>query len=240
MARGGRQGTGRALRPDQRGWALTSSAGGIADELRRAGVIAVLRAPSPETAYDAVMTLADGGITGIEVTYSTPGAAAVIERLQAAGRPELLIGAGTILSAGQAAEAAGAGASFLVSPGYDPEVAAAMRAAGTAVFFGALTPSEVMRAWQGGADVVKLFPASLGGPAYLRSIRGPLPHVPLLPTGGVDPASLGAWLAAGAVAVGAGSELCPAALMAAGDWPEIKRRAGAFAAAFRAAQEVAA
>ena len=156
--------------------------------------MAVLRAPSSAAAYDAAMALAAGGVRGIEVTFSTPGAAAAIRRIRAAQGPGLLVGAGTVLSAEHVAEAADAGAAFLVSPGNDPEVAAAMRSAGPAACLGALTPTEVMAAWRSGADIVKLFPASLGGPSYLRSLRGPLPHIPLMPTGGVVPANLRAWL----------------------------------------------
>lgn len=219
---------------------MTKSAGDITGELRRVGVVAVLRAPSSAAAYDAAMALAAGGVRGIEVTYSTPGAAAAIRRIRAAQGSGLLVGAGTVLSAEHVTEAADAGAAFLVSPGNDPEVAAAMRSAGPASCLGALTPTEVMVAWRSGADIVKLFPASLGGPSYLRSLRGPLPHIPLMPTGGVVPANLRAWLDAGAIAVGAGRELCSSALMTARDWSEIERRARAFSDAFRAAEGAAA
>jgi 2-dehydro-3-deoxyphosphogluconate aldolase / (4S)-4-hydroxy-2-oxoglutarate aldolase len=210
------------------------------DDLRRAGVVAVLRAPSVDAAVEATRALIAGGVTGIEVTYSTPGAAEVIARARAEHGSAAVVGAGTLLRPSQVAEAHEAGASFLVSPGSDDAVVAAMRLTGATVCVGALTPTELMAIGQSGADVAKLFPASLGGPAYLRSLRGPFPDLAIMPTGGVDPSNLGEWFAAGAVAVGAGSELCSAALMAAGDWTEITRRARAFTAALAAVREAAA
>ena len=124
-----------------------------------------------------------------------------------------------------------AGAQFLVSPGTQESLTAAMIATGVPVFTGAFTPSEVMSAVRFGVAAVKVFPAALGGPAYLKSLRGPFPDVPFMPTGGVNAANLGDWLAAGAIAVGAGSELCPAAAMAGGRWHEIEATARSFAAA---------
>ena len=115
----------------------------------------------------------------------------------------IYLGAGTVLTAAQAHEAVEAGATFLVSPGTDDAVVAAMRGTGVAVFAGALTPSEVMAALRLGVDAVKIFPASLGGPAYLKALRGPFPDVAFMPTGGVSVANISDWLAAGAVAVGA-------------------------------------
>jgi 2-dehydro-3-deoxyphosphogluconate aldolase/(4S)-4-hydroxy-2-oxoglutarate aldolase len=111
-----------------------------------------------------------------------------------------------------------------------------LQATGAITMIGALTPSEVMAATRLGADVVKLFPAALGGAAYLRSLRGPFPAVPFMPTGGVSPATIGEWCAAGVVAVGAGSELCPAAALAQGDWAAVQRSAAEFTAAWAAAR----
>ncbi|MQA93159.1 MAG: bifunctional 4-hydroxy-2-oxoglutarate aldolase/2-dehydro-3-deoxy-phosphogluconate aldolase [Streptosporangiales bacterium] len=200
------------------------------DELRETTVIAVLRAPDAEAAAAGVDALVRGGIKGIEITYSTPDAAAVIAEVTRRHGEAVLVGAGTVTAPGQAAEAAAAGARFLVSPGTRPALAAEMRETGATVMLGALTPSEVMLAVELGADVVKVFPASLGGPAYLKSLRGPFPDVPLMPTGGVSADNIGQWLAAGAVAVGAGGELCSGADLAAGAYDTIERKARTFMA----------
>jgi Entner-Doudoroff aldolase len=150
--------------------------------------------------------------------------------------PLLNLGAGTVLTEEQVSEAVEAGAEFLVSPGTQEAVVRAMLGTGVAVFSGALTPSEVMAAVQFGVDAVKIFPASLGGPAYLRSLRGPFSDVPFLPTGGVDASNLGEWLAAGAAAVGAGGKLCSPSAMAEGRWDDIEGVARQFAAALRTAR----
>jgi 2-dehydro-3-deoxyphosphogluconate aldolase/(4S)-4-hydroxy-2-oxoglutarate aldolase len=205
------------------------------EDLRSTGVIAVLRAPSPETALECVSALIEGGVTGIEITYSTPDAPAVIEQVRRV-HPEAHVGAGTIRTVGEARQAAGAGAQFLVSPGTRDELAAAMLDTGLTTLLGAMTPSEVMHAVELGAHAVKIFPASLGGPSFLKALRGPFPDVPLVPTGGVSAANVGDWLAAGALAVGAGGELCPSAAIASGDRDEIIKRARAFTAALAKAR----
>lgn len=203
------------------------------------GIIAVLRAPSAEAAVHAVDALVAGGVTGIEITYSTPDAERALAEVVDRHGDAVLLGAGTITRPEQAERAVAAGARFLVSPGAQPELAGAMVATGAAVMLGALTPTEVMAAQALGADVVKIFPASLGGPGYLRSLRGPFPDVPLMPTGGVNQDNVGEWLAAGAVAVGAGSELCSPAAMRDGDWAAIERNARQFSAALAAARVAA-
>lgn len=205
------------------------------DPLREAGVVAVLRAPSALAAVHAVEALVAGGITGIEITYSTPDAAEAISELDRRFGTSICLGAGTVLSEQQARESVDAGARFLVSPGTDAALTAAMINTGATVLAGALTPSEVMATRRCGAHAVKLFPASLGGPGYLRSLRGPFPDVPFVPTGGVNPDNLVEWFTAGAIAVGAGGELCPAAAMASARWEEITAHAGNFAAALRRA-----
>lgn len=208
----------------------------ILDEVRAAGVLAVLRAPSAQAAHTAIDALVRGGISGIEVTYSTPDAAQVIADTRARHGAALYVGAGTVTNASQAQEAAEAGAEFLVSPGTVPELSAAMLRTGKLVMTGALTPSEVMTASAGGTHVVKIFPASLGGPSYLGALRAPFPDVPLMPTGGVNPDNLAAWFAAGAVAVGAGGDLVPGSALASGNVEEITRRAQLFANALRSAR----
>ena len=198
---------------------------------RSAGVLAVLRAPSPEAALETAEALIRGGITGIEVTYSTPDAPAVIRELIARHGTAAHVGAGTVTSVSEATAAAEAGAEFLVSPGTLPDLTRAMQDTGAIVMTGALTPTEVMTALGLGVDVVKIFPASLGGPSYLGALRGPFPHATLMPTRGVAPDNLAAWFAAGAVAVGAGGDLANGAAIAAEDWAAIEQRATRFAAA---------
>lgn len=197
---------------------------------RAAGVLAVLRAPSAESAIDAAEAIIRGGITGIEVTYSTPDAPTVIRELIARHGERACIGAGTVTTPDQAAAAADAGAEFLVSPGTLPDLTRAMLETGLVTMTGALTPTEVMSALSLGVDVVKVFPASLGGPSYLSALRGPFPDAPLMPTGGVKPENLSEWFAAGAVAVGAGGDLANSASIAASDWDDLERRAARFAA----------
>jgi 2-dehydro-3-deoxyphosphogluconate aldolase/(4S)-4-hydroxy-2-oxoglutarate aldolase len=204
------------------------------DTARATGILAVLRAPSPELALEASEAIIRGGVTGIEVTFSTPDAPAVIRELITRHGDAAYIGAGTVTTAEQAAQAAEAGAQFLVSPGTLPDLTRTMLDTGRVVMTGAMTPTEVMGALELGVDVVKIFPASLGGPSYLGALRGPFPDAPLMPTGGVSPDNLAAWFAAGAVAVGAGGDLANGASIKAADWADIEQRAARFAAALAA------
>ncbi len=173
---------------------------------------------------------------GIEITYSTPDVPAALAGIRDRHGDAVVLGAGTLLDPPQAAEAAGAGASYLVSPGLDDELVAAMKATGRVVMAGAVTPTEVMRARRLGVDVVKLFPGSLGGPALLKGLRAPFPQLSFLPTGGVSAANVGEWLAAGALAVAAGGELAPAAALRDGDWATVTARAREFVDALDAAR----
>ena len=209
----------------------------MSDRLARArttGILAVLRAPSPELALEASEAIIRGGVSGIEVTFSTPDAPAVIRELIARHGDAAYIGAGTVTTAEQATQAADAGAAFLVSPGTLPDLTRAMLDTGRVVMTGAMTPTEVMSALDLGGDVVKIFPASLGGPSYLGALRGPFPDAPLMPTGGVKPDNLADWFAAGAVAVGAGGDLANGTAIANADWVDIEERAARFAAALAA------
>jgi 2-dehydro-3-deoxyphosphogluconate aldolase/(4S)-4-hydroxy-2-oxoglutarate aldolase len=206
------------------------------DRLRDAGVLAVLRAPSPEAAVAASDALVAGGVRGIEVTYSTPDVPAALRGIRERHGDAVVLGAGTLLDPPQAAEAVEAGAHYLVSPGLDDELTEAMAATGAVVMAGAVTPTEVMRARRLPVDVVKLFPGSLGGPSLLKGLRAPFPELRFLPTGGVSAANVGEWLAAGAHAVAAGGELCPAPALRDGDWADVTRRAEAFSAALAEAR----
>lgn len=207
------------------------------DRLTRAGILAVVRAPDEESALRGVDALVAGGISGIEITYSTPNAASVIAVLNERYGDDIYVGAGTVTRPEQAREAADAGASFLVSPGTDPDLTKAMLATGRRVLTGALTPSEVMAANQLGSHAVKIFPASLGGPDYLKALRAPFPDIPLMPTGGVTTENLGRWFAAGAHAVGVGGELISVADLAAGRYADVSSKAAAFRSALDAARE---
>lgn len=193
--------------------------------LMGAGVVAVLRAPGWQACVQAAEALVKGGVYGIEVTQTTPEAVRAIHALAGSLPPHAVLGAGTVTTAAQAYDAVAAGASFLVSPGTSAELASAMKSTGVACMMGALTPSEVLQVVEHGADMVKLFPASLGGPAYISALRGPFPNVPFMPTGGVSPDSLGAWKKVGVAAVGAGSDLCHSRAMIEGDWAAITERA---------------
>jgi 2-dehydro-3-deoxyphosphogluconate aldolase / (4S)-4-hydroxy-2-oxoglutarate aldolase len=204
------------------------------------GLLAVLRAPDPAGARRAVDALVEAGVLGIEITYSTPDAASVIADVKQSYGDEVLVGAGTLITRAQVAEAAEAGASYLVSPGLDDEVVAAMQTTGLPAMAGVLTPTEVMRGVGLGVDVMKLFPGSLGGPSYLRSLRGPFSDVPFMPTGGVSADNVGDWLAAGAIAVGAGSELASAGDISSGNFAGIREKGRRFLVAIREARSDAA
>lgn len=228
--------SGAPVQPNEAG--APADAGGPAEtlvRLRRAGVVAVLRGPDAERTLRGIDALVAGGVGAVEVTFSTPDTAVVIEQARAAHGDNLLVGAGTIRTSGEVEAAFAAGAEFLVSPGTRPEITRAMLATGRLSLSGALTPSEVMLAAELGVHVIKLFPAALGGPAYLRSLRGPFADIDLVPTGGVSVDNLADWLSAGAPFVGAGRELCSTADLAAERFDVIEERARRFVAAARAA-----
>lgn len=205
-------------------------------ELTRAGIIGTLRAPDADTALAAIDALVAGGIAAIEVTYTTPGAGEVIARARQRHGDGVLVGAGTIVSPDQAREAHAAGAAFLVSPGWDPDVVAAMQQTDALTMIGAFTPTEVMNLVRHDVDIVKFFPGSIGGPGALRALRGPFPTLDYIPTGGVSAANLAEWLAAGAIAVGAGSELIASDALVRRDAAALTRRAEEFVSALRAAR----
>jgi len=193
------------------------------------GLLSVLRGPSPDLTLKMVQALVEGGVTGIEITFTTPNALEIVRELNQQFGDQILLGMGTLTRPEQAAAAQEAGARFLVSPHIDDQLAAAMTATGLPVMLGALTPSEVVRSFNLGSDVVKLFPGSLGGPSYLRALRGPFPEIPIMPTGGVSQENVAEWFGAGAFAVGAGSNLCPTALAREGRFEEISQIARKFA-----------
>jgi 2-dehydro-3-deoxyphosphogluconate aldolase/(4S)-4-hydroxy-2-oxoglutarate aldolase len=195
------------------------------------GLVAVIRGPSPELTVKMVEALIAGGVHGIEITYSTPDAEGVVQLLDQRFGAEIVLGMGTLTRPEQAQSAKAAGATFLVSPHCEPELARAMVASGLAVMMGALTPTEVVQAHRLGSDIVKIFPGSLVGPAYIKALKGPFPETPMMPTGGVSVENVGEWFAAGVVAVGAGSELCPPQWAKEGRFVDITQRASAFCGA---------
>lgn len=204
--------------------------------LRDLYVVAVLRGPAPDLTLAMVEALVRGGVRAIEITYTTPDAEAVVRQLDQIFGKEIVLGMGTLTRPPQAQSAQEAGARFLVSPMYDAELVESMVATQLPIMVGALTPAEVFRAHQSGSDVVKLFPGSLAGPSYLKALHGPFPDIPLMPTGGVSAENVAAWMAAGAVAVGAGSELCSAKLAQAGEFETITTNARRFMTAVAAAR----
>lgn len=203
--------------------------------LTNPGVIAVVRARSREQVLPLAEALLHGGIQAIEITMTTPNALKAIEdarkRFGAA-----LIGVGTVLNAQTCRDAIEAGAEFVVSPITRAEIASAAHAAGKPVMLGAYTPTEAQNAFEAGADFVKLFPADTLGPAYVRALRAPLPHLKIVPTGGVTVENLADFFKAGCPAVGAGSSLVSSAILEKDDWPALKRVAEAFAQAARMAR----
>ncbi|MFJ2866024.1 bifunctional 4-hydroxy-2-oxoglutarate aldolase/2-dehydro-3-deoxy-phosphogluconate aldolase [Kitasatospora sp. NPDC087314] len=167
--------------------------------------LAIVRGTNRDAALRTVLVLAEEGITAAEVSLTTPDALWVIEQARRELGPHATLGAGTVLTGEDAARAADAGASFLVTPGLGDDLR--RTTSELPLLIGALTPSEVIAAKENGALAVKLFPASLGGPGYLKALRDPFPGVPFVPVGGVDAALALTYLAAGAVAVGVGSPL---------------------------------
>jgi 2-dehydro-3-deoxyphosphogluconate aldolase/(4S)-4-hydroxy-2-oxoglutarate aldolase len=179
----------------------------VSEQIASFGVIPVIRASSSEEARFAAEAVRSGGIPIVEITMTVPGALQVISGL-AKTMPQLLLGAGTVLNKKMARQCADAGAQCLVSPGFDAGMVATAKKFRLVVIAGALTPTEVMAAWDAGADFVKVFPCcNLGGPAYVKALRGPFPQVPLIPTGGVTIETAADYIRAGAAALGVGSEL---------------------------------
>ena len=202
----------------------------VLEKVQNLGVLAVIRGPSPELTVKMVEALVKGGVTGIEITYSTPNAEEVVRTLADRFGESIILGMGTLTKPEQALTAKVAGANFLVSPMSETELVKAMVATGLLTMAGALTPTEVFHAYSLGTDVVKIFPGSVGGPSYIKALKGPFPYIPMMPTGGVNAGNVADWFAAGVVAVGAGSELCPPQLAKEGKFDEISKKAAEFIA----------
>ncbi|MFF7312349.1 bifunctional 4-hydroxy-2-oxoglutarate aldolase/2-dehydro-3-deoxy-phosphogluconate aldolase [Streptomyces sp. NPDC008137] len=195
----------------------------LVESLRRQRLLAIVRGKDPVAALRTVHALVEEGIAAVEISLTTADALAVIRQARAALGPDALLGAGTVRSAADAARAVDAGASYLVTPALVDGPAPC----GVPVLMGALTPSEIEAALARGADAIKLFPGSLGGPGYLRALRDPFPEVPFVPVGGVDAQAARDYLARGALAVGVGSPLVGDAADG-GDLNQLRVRAAEF------------
>lgn len=209
----------------------------ITARIAEIGLVPVVRVPSAALAVRAVEAVLAGGISIFEITMTVPDALTVIHMLADKFRGRALVGAGTVLSAHDARACIDAGAEFIVSPGLDLPTVELAQTSGAAVMPGALTPTEVIAAWKAGADMVKIFPCSaMGGAKYLRALKGPLPDVEMLPTGGVSLATVEEYVLAGASALGIGGELVDVAALDAGQDEVIAGRARALVAALAAAR----
>ena len=206
------------------------------EQLKEIGLIAVIRGPDPDTTIKMVEALYAGGVRAIEITYTTPDAPEVVRSLDGEFGEHIVLGMGTLTEPDQAGEARQAGARFLVSPICEPALGAAMVATGLPVMIGAMTPTEVFQAYKLGSDVVKIFPGSLVGPAYIKALKGPFPFIEMMPTGGVNAANLSDWFASGVFGVGAGSELCPTTWANEGRFDQITGRAMEFVRAVDSAR----
>lgn len=209
----------------------------IISSLLEPGVIAVVRAPSQKVVLPLAEALLEGGVIAIEVTMTTPNAIEAIAEAAQRLEARALIGVGTVLNADTVRRATDAGAQFVVSPITKAEIVEAAHAADRPVMLGAYTPTEAQTAHELGADFVKLFPADGLGPNYVKAIRAPLPHLRIVPTGGVDLKTAADFIKAGCVALGAGSSLVSAELLETRNWPELTRLAKEFVAIVRAARQ---
>jgi 2-dehydro-3-deoxyphosphogluconate aldolase / (4S)-4-hydroxy-2-oxoglutarate aldolase len=183
----------------------------VRERIMEVGIVPVVRAASAGEACIAAEAVCQGGIPIVEITMTVPGAVELIRDLVQNCGSEVLIGAGTVLNRDEAGRCIDAGAEFLVSPGLNLPTVAFARGAGKLIMAGALTPTEVMAAWDAGADFVKIFPCGqVGGAKYIKALKGPFPHIPFIPTGGVNLNTAAEFLEAGSVALGIGGELVQA------------------------------
>ncbi len=195
------------------------------DIIRNTGIIAIMRTQSSEQLLRAADAIRAGGVCVIEVTMTTPGALRIIEEATGKYGEDVLFGAGTVLDAESARAALLAGAQFIVAPAFNAEVVQICRRYSIPVFPGAYTPTEILTAWEAGADMVKVFPASIGGPRLIKAIKAPLPQVELVPVGGVNMETAADFIRAGAAALGVGSALINQTLLDSDDFATLTERA---------------
>ncbi len=201
------------------------------------GIVAVVRSESSASLVNVVRALAGGGVTAAEITVTVPDAIEVIRQVRHEVGDTAILGAGSVLDPETAWAALLAGAEYIVAPTVNLEVIRLCRRYDKLVIPGALTPNEVVTAWEAGADVVKIFPADLGGPTYLKALRGPLPQIRLMPTSGVDLTTAEAFLKAGACCLGVGGSLVESQAVASGDFARIRDLAAQYAAIVRRFRE---
>lgn len=207
------------------------------DDLARileTGLVAIVRASRGELLADVAEALLAGGVDVIEITFTVPRAERVVEEVARRLGDHVLLGAGTVLDPETARLALAAGAQFLVAPNVNPRVIQLAKRYEKLVFPGAFTPTEILTAWEAGADVVKVFPCDSVGPAYIKALRGPFPQIRLMPTGGVTLETAAAFLRAGACALGVGGSLVEAAAVSEGNLPRIESLARQFVQVIRA------
>ena len=210
----------------------------VIQRIREVGVIPVVRASSPEEAVKVVEAIKSGGVSVLEITMTVPGAVQVIEQLVKRFGDETVVGAGTVLVPEVAQACIDAGAKFIVSPALNLDTVRLCRDQDIPVMPGALTPTEVVTAWNGGADFVKVFPCgAVGGASYIKSLKAPLPHIELVPTGGVNLQTAASFIEAGAAAIGVGADLVDVQAVRAGESEKITAAARAYIDAVRSARE---
>jgi len=197
----------------------------VLEGLLASKVVAVIRMTDAAKLAAVAAALQEGGVRALEVTMTVPGAVDLIREMARHKAPGVLVGAGTVLDAGTASDVIGAGADFVVSPVTDRDMIQACREAEVLVAPGAFTPTEILAAWRAGADIVKVFPATSLGPQFFRDLRGPLPQIRLMPTGGVNIENAREFLAAGACCVGIGTALLDKTIIEKGDWEALSTRA---------------
>ena len=201
----------------------------VLDALRETGIIAVIRTDNPGDLVGAAKALCEGGIRLIEITMTIPGALKIIEEAVAQLQHEdVYIGAGTVLDSETARAVILAGGKFAVAPIFSQSMVTLCNRYSVTVMAGALTPQEIFNAWEGGSDVVKVFPANIGGPAFIKSVKEPLPQIELLPTKGVTLQNIPDFIKAGAIGVGVGRELIGNDLIKGRDYRQIKENAEKF------------
>jgi 2-dehydro-3-deoxyphosphogluconate aldolase / (4S)-4-hydroxy-2-oxoglutarate aldolase len=205
--------------------------------VHQTGIVAVIRAASDELLVDVAEALAAGGVDVMEVTFTIPRAHRVLERVADRLGDRILLGAGTVLDPETARTALLSGAEFIVSPAVNLDVIKLCRRYDKLVMPGAFTPTEVLTAWEAGADIVKIFPSEVAGPAYLKALAGPMPQVRMMPTGGVNLETAIAFLRAGAFALGVGGSLVDPKSVAAGDMATIEKLARKFVEIVRQARD---
>ena len=197
------------------------------------GIVAVVRAESGDRLAKVVAALAEGGVLAAEITFTVPDAVEVIRQVRRELGQSICLGAGTVLDPETARAALLAGAEFIVAPTVNLDVIRLCRRYDVPVLPGAFTPTEVVAAWEAGADVVKIFPADVGGPNYLKALRGPLPQIRMMPTGGVDLNTAEAFLKAGACCLGVGGSLVDPKAVAEGDFARLRDLASQYSAVVR-------